>query len=139
MALAVLAYIDEHRLIERVAEVGPRALDILARSLEGSPYVDEVRGEGFLFGITYRGEGGEFLDPALKFARRVDVAALDERLIVYSTQPTADGFAADQTMLAPAFITTVEDFEEIGRRLRRAIESAARDVREGRPLQLVVG
>ena len=139
VGLAVLKYIDDHGLIERVAKVGPMALEILRETLRGCPLVHQVRGEGFLFGITYRDEAGAFLDPGLKVARRIDVAALGEGLLTYSTQPTADGYAADQTMLAPAFITTEDDFTEIALRLRRAIERAAKDAATGAPLTLVLG
>ena len=67
------------------------------------------------------------------------MGALGEGLLTYSTQPTADGYAADQTMLAPAFITTEDDFTEIALRLRRAIERAAKDAATGAPLTLVLG
>jgi adenosylmethionine-8-amino-7-oxononanoate aminotransferase len=139
VALAVLEYIDRHDLIGIVARMGPRALEILREALEGCPLVEEVRGEGFLFGITYRDTTGGFLEPSLRVARRVDVAALAEGLLTYSTQPTADGYAGDQTMLAPAFTTTEEEFGEIGRRLRRAIERVARDVGTGATLATVRG
>jgi hypothetical protein len=82
---------------------------------------------------------GRFLDRGLRVARRVDVAALGEGLLAYSTQPTADGFMGDQTMLAPSFETTDKDFEEIARRLRRAILTVASDVKERRPLELILG
>lgn len=139
VALAVLDHLERNRLIERVAEDGPRFVEILREALADLPVVDDVRGRGFLFGVTYRDEDGGFLDPALKFARRVDVAALAERLLVYSSQPTADGYQADQTMLAPAYTVTEEDFREIAARLRRAVERVSADVQVGAPLQVVTG
>ena len=139
VALAVLDYIEDERLIERVAEQGPIFLEILQDALADLPVVEDVRGRGFLFGVTYRAEDGGFLDPGLKFARRVDVAALAERLLVYSMQPTADGYQGDQTMIAPTYTTTEEDFREMAARLRRAIEQVSSDVQVGAPLQVVTG
>ena len=139
VGLAMLQHLDEHRLIERVARKGPDFLNTLRETLTGCPFVDEIRGQGFLFGITYRDDEHRFLDPSLRLARRIDVAALGERLLVYSTQPTADGYMGDQTMLAPSFETTDEDFAEIARRLSLAIARAAADIKEGRPLELVLG
>ena len=139
VGLAVLAYIDRHDLITRVRRTGPQFLEILKEGLQGAPLVDQVRGQGFLFGVTYRGADGKYLDSKLRTARRIDVAALAEGLLVYSSQPTADGYAADQTMLAPAFTTTQDDFVEIVARLRRAIERAAADNAAGRPLETVLG
>ena len=139
VGLAMLDYVDRNNLVARVAEMGSEFLELLRRELAGCPYVDEVRGQGFLFGITYRDEDGGFLEPGLRVSRRIDVAALGRGLIVYSSQPTADGFMGDQTMLAPSFETTAADFAEIARRLRATIEQVSSDVRAGRPLELVLG
>lgn len=139
VGLAVLRYLDESRLIERVAEEGPRVLEMLRQTLLRLPLVHAVHGQGFLLGITYRNDDGGFIAPDLRVARRIDVAALDLGLLTYSTQPTSDGYRGDQTMLAPAFTTTAEDFDQIGQRLRAAIERVALDVKVGAPLNLVLG
>jgi adenosylmethionine-8-amino-7-oxononanoate aminotransferase len=139
VGLAVLRYVDEHHLIERVATMGPSVLEMLRHTLLGLPFVQAVHGQGFLFGVTYRADDGSFLAPDLRVARRIDVAALNLGLLTYSTQPTSDGYRGDQTMLAPAFTTTTEDFDRIAQRLRAAIQRVASDVEVGAPLNLVVG
>lgn len=139
VGLAILRYIDQHHLIERVAQDGPKFLEILQETLDGCPMVNDVRGEGFLFGVNYRDENGAFFEQALHVARRIDVAALSEGLLTYSSQPTADGYQADQTVLSPSFLTTEEDWREITRRFRRAIETVAASVQAGKPMELVVG
>ncbi|MEA2537551.1 MAG: hypothetical protein QOF11_1785 [Chloroflexota bacterium] len=139
VGLAVLRYLDQHDLIERVAAMGPSVLEVLRDTLLGLPFVHAVHGQGYLFGVTYRTPDGSFLDPALRVARRIDVAALDLGLLTYSTQPTSDGYRGDQTMLAPAFTTTTQDFDRIGQRLRTAIQRVASDVEAGAPLNLVLG
>jgi adenosylmethionine-8-amino-7-oxononanoate aminotransferase len=80
--------------------------------------VREVRGRGFLFGVEFVDprDGESFLDPELCVARRIDNAALDRRLLTYSTQPTADGYAGDQTVLAPAFVASDTELSMIGER-----------------------
>jgi adenosylmethionine-8-amino-7-oxononanoate aminotransferase len=125
---AVIRYLREHRLIERVAQRGPLVRDELAAALEGCELVREVRGRGFLFGIEYVDprDGESFLDPELAVARRIDYEALDKGLLTYSTQPTADGWAGDQTLLAPAFVAADEELSMIAERLGatvRAVES----------------
>lgn len=139
VGLAILRYIDEHQLIERVAQDGPTFLEMLHTALHGCPMVNDVRGEGFLFGVNYRDENGAFFDPSLHVARRIDIAALAEGVLTYSSQPTADGYQADQTVLSPSFLTTEDDWREIARRFRRAIEAVASDVQAGTPVALVVG
>ena len=95
----------EHGLVERVRERGPALRDELAAALDGCEIVREVRGRGFLLGVDYVDprDGECFLPAELGVARRIDTEALENGLIVYSTQPTADGYAGDQTLLAPAF------------------------------------
>jgi adenosylmethionine-8-amino-7-oxononanoate aminotransferase len=85
--------------------------------------VAEVRGRGFLLGIEYAdpADGESFLDPALRVAPRIDQEALRRGLIVYSTQPTADGYAGDQTLLAPAFNATDAELEQMVERVRATI------------------
>ncbi|HSK15675.1 MAG TPA: aminotransferase class III-fold pyridoxal phosphate-dependent enzyme [Gaiellaceae bacterium] len=132
VGLAVIAYLEEHGLVERVREEGPRVRAELAAALAGFDLVREVRGRGFLFGIEYVDprDGSSFLDPALGVARRIDLEALDRGLIVYSTQPTADGWAGDQTLLAPAFVTTRSDLDLMIERMAATIDAVERQVKE---------
>jgi adenosylmethionine-8-amino-7-oxononanoate aminotransferase len=113
--LAVLTYLREHQLVEEVARRGPLFLSALKRALDGLPVVAEVRGRGFLLGVSYAqpGDPMTLLDPDLKFAQRVDAEAARRGLLVRSTHPNADGYTGDQTLLAPPFITTDEEWAEM--------------------------
>jgi len=123
VGLAVIEHLRRERLVERVAARGPEVRAALAEALAGSPMVAEVRGQGFLFGIDYAdpADGASFLDPALRVAPRIDQEALRRGLIVYSTQPTADGYAGDQTLLAPAFNATDAELEAMVERMAATV------------------
>jgi adenosylmethionine-8-amino-7-oxononanoate aminotransferase len=123
VGLAVIDYLERHRLVERVAERGPGIRAALAEAVAGFPMVAEVRGHGFLLGVEYvdPNDGESFLDPALGVARRIDQEALRRGLIVYSTQPTRDGYAGDQTLLAPAFTATDAELDMMVERMRATI------------------
>jgi adenosylmethionine-8-amino-7-oxononanoate aminotransferase len=128
VGLAVVRYLRDHALVERVRADGPRLLRALREELAGCELVAEVRGRGFLLGIDYADprDGRSFLPPELGLARRIDVEALARGLVVYSTQPTADGYAGDQTLVAPAFTSTEEELSLIVERMAetvRAVES----------------
>jgi len=130
VGLAVLAYLKEHGLVERVRERGPRLRVELEAALEGSRMVREVRGRGFLLGIDYVDprDGESFLDPALGVAARIDDEAFRRGLLVYSTQPTADGYAGDQTLLAPAFVSSEEELGLIVERMAETVRAVEREV-----------
>jgi adenosylmethionine-8-amino-7-oxononanoate aminotransferase len=132
VGLAVIDYLRRHRLVERVAERGPALLRQLSDALEDSELVREVRGRGFLLGIDYVDprDGESFLEPELAVARRIDMEALERGLLVYSTQPTADGYTGDQTLLAPAFTSTDDELAEMVERMAgvvRAVEQQVKD------------
>ena len=94
--------------------------------------VREVRGHGFLLGVEYVDprDGSSFLPPELGVARRIDLAAMEMGVIVYSTMPTRDGFAGDQTLFAPPFTTPDADLDEMISRFAATIRTVARSVDE---------
>lgn len=127
---AVIAQLKEHGLVERVAERGPSLRDELAAALDGLELVREVRGRGFLLGIDYVDprDGSSMLPAELGVARRIDQVALENGLCVYSTQPTADGWTGDQTLLAPAFVATDEELGEMVERMARTVRAVEAEV-----------
>jgi adenosylmethionine-8-amino-7-oxononanoate aminotransferase len=132
VGLAVIDYLRANGLVERVAERGPRLHTDLRQALSGSELVREVRGRGFLLGIDYVDprDGESFLDPGLGVARRIDMEALDRGLLVYSTQPTSDGYTGDQTLLAPAFTSTDEELSEMVERMAGVVRAIERQVKD---------
>lgn len=128
---AVIAHLKKEGLVESVGVRGPKLLEELRSALDGCEIVREVRGRGFLLGVSYVDptHGSSLLDPNLKVARRIDDTALENSLLVYSTQPTNDGFAGDQTLLAPAFTATDSDLDQIVERLTQTIRQVERQVK----------
>jgi adenosylmethionine-8-amino-7-oxononanoate aminotransferase len=124
VGLAVLDTLIERGLVERVKERGPSLRDELERALSGSEIVREVRGRGFLLGVEFVDprDGESLLPDELDAAAMIDQAAFEHGLLVTSTHPTADGYAGDQTLLAPAFIATDD---ELGEMLERFAASVA--------------
>lgn len=129
---AVIEHLRGEGLIESVRERGPRLLADLQSALSDSEIVREVRGRGFLLGVSYvdPADGTSLLDPALRVAKRIDETALANSLLVYSTQPTRDGFAGDQTLLAPAFTATDSDLDQIVERLAATVSQVERQVKD---------
>jgi adenosylmethionine-8-amino-7-oxononanoate aminotransferase len=130
VGLAVLAQLRERDLVSRVASRGPALRDELAAALADCELVREVRGRGFLLGIDYVDprDGESMLPVELGVARRIDEVALENGLCVYSTQPTADGWTGDQTLLAPAFVATDEELGEMVERMARTVRAVEAEV-----------
>ena len=132
VGLAVLDLLVERGLVGRVHDRGPGLRDELDAALEGSEIVREVRGRGFLLGVELVDprDGESFLPVELDVASLVDDTALDHGLLVTSTHPQADGYAGDQTLLAPAYVSTDEELAEIVERFRDTIASAERSIKD---------
>jgi adenosylmethionine-8-amino-7-oxononanoate aminotransferase len=128
---AVLDLLVERDLVSRVRERGPALRDELAAALDGSSIVREVRGRGFLLGVELvdPDDGESFLPVELDVASLVDDTAFEHGLLVTSTHPQADGFAGDQTLLAPAFVSTDEELAEMIDRFAATIEDVERSIR----------
>jgi adenosylmethionine-8-amino-7-oxononanoate aminotransferase len=124
VGLRVLELIEERRLVERVGERGPRLLQEVAEALSGFDIVGEVRGRGYLLGfeLVDPRDRTSFLPVELDAGALVDDVAFEHGLLVTSTHPQADGFAGDQTVIAPAY--TISD-EELGVLVERLVETVA--------------
>jgi adenosylmethionine-8-amino-7-oxononanoate aminotransferase len=130
VGLKVIDVLKREGLIQRVHDRGPRLRDELAAALDGVPLVHEVRGRGFLLGVEYVDprDGAAFLPPDLRTAGRVDDVAFERGLITYSTMPTRDGFAGDQTLFAPPFTSTDAELAEMVERFAGAVRQVAKEV-----------
>ena len=124
--LATLQEIERHGYVERARSVG----DYLGKALEGLcdlASVGDVRGRGLLRGIEL------VRDKATKmpFARsrhvseRVAAKAAADGLLIVANGGCADGVDGDTLSLAPPFVTTEGDIDEIVGILGTAIEAVA--------------
>jgi adenosylmethionine-8-amino-7-oxononanoate aminotransferase len=130
VGLAVLEALRTEGLIRRVRDRGRSLRDELAGALEGIPMVREVRGHGYLLGVSFVDprDGESLLPRELRVAGRIDDVAFERGLITLSTQPTRDGYAGDQTLFAPPFTTADDELAEMVSRFAGAVRRVAEDV-----------
>jgi adenosylmethionine-8-amino-7-oxononanoate aminotransferase len=142
VGVAVIEALRGEGLVERVRVRGRQLRQEIEDALRDVSVVGEVRGHGFLLGIDYVDprDGESFLPPELGVAGKIDELALENGLVVLSTQPTRDGYAGDQSLFAPAFTATDEELaemveryvgvvREVAGRLERELEAAPEAVR----------
>jgi adenosylmethionine-8-amino-7-oxononanoate aminotransferase len=115
VGVAVLNYIVRHKLVDRVHDRGPELLAQLKAAMKGLDIVGEVRGRGFLLGVSLVDprDGKSFLPHELDAASLVDDIAFERGLLVSSTHSTLDGYAGDEVLLAPAFTSTEDELQEM--------------------------
>jgi adenosylmethionine-8-amino-7-oxononanoate aminotransferase len=132
VGLAVLDALIERGLITRVRERGPWLRDQLEAALGGYEIVREVRGRGFLLGVEFVDprDGESLLPDELDAASLIDEQAFEHGVLVSSSHSTADGFTGDQTLLAPAFIATDAELEEMIERFAATVAEVERIVKQ---------
>jgi hypothetical protein len=118
--LAVLDALVSGGLVERVRERGPRLLEQLRAALRGNRLVAEVRGRGFLLGISLVD-----LPDDSHFDERVEDAALERGLLITTTHSTADGYANDEIVFAPALTSSDDELGEMVARLAATLKVLA--------------
>ncbi|HYU08643.1 MAG TPA: aminotransferase class III-fold pyridoxal phosphate-dependent enzyme [Gemmatimonadales bacterium] len=128
--VATMRYLKQNKLVERCAKMG-RVLHERLRMLADLPHVGDVRGRGLLAGIEFvedKASRAPFPRSA-KFAERFADAALDAGLTVWPNVGQADGTNGDLVMVAPAFIVTESEIDEIVNRFTQALETTVKSIR----------
>lgn len=121
---AVMKALEDGRLIERARDAGRRLGERLA-SLRSSPVVGDVRGVGMLWGLELVADKTTKspFPRSRQMAERVAKAAFERGLLVIAGTGCVNGRDGDTIALAPPFIISDEEIEQIVIRLADAIES----------------
>ena len=120
--VATVRYLKQHKLVERSAKLG-RVLHEKLAAIAKLPHVGEVRGRGLLAGIEFVADTGTRapFPRAKKFAERFSDAAIDAGVTVWPNVGHADGTNGDAALIAPPFIITEQEIDEIVSRLAQAL------------------
>jgi adenosylmethionine-8-amino-7-oxononanoate aminotransferase len=123
---ATLKYLGRHRLIERCAQMG-QLLHQRLQELRIFECVGDVRGRGLLAGIEFvedRSTRRPF-PPAARFADSIAAGALELGLVVWSNAGQLEDGTGDLAMLAPPFVITEEQIDDMVAILAQAVERTA--------------
>ena len=124
--LAVLRYIQQYDLVKAAREQGEKLGQKLRTALGDHPHVGNIRGQGLMWGLEFvadRASKAPF--PAQRgLARKLEDVAFARGLIIYPGSGCADGQAGDHVMVAPPFIVTDEQLDEIVGLLKESVEEA---------------
>ena len=128
-ALAVQRVIEDEGLLPAVSGRGDYLRGALHAALEGHAHVGDIRGRGLLLGVELvaRTETKAPFDPARRLHARVKREAMARGLLVYPSGGTIDGVHGDHVLLAPPYIVSEGEMDQIAAGLRAAIDAATRD------------
>jgi adenosylmethionine-8-amino-7-oxononanoate aminotransferase len=124
--LAVVRAILDRGLVGRVREMG-EVLDGRLKDVFGQhAHVGDIRGRGLFRGLELvedRASKAPF-EPSRRLAAKVKAAAFEAGLVCYPMSGTIDGRRGDHVLLAPPFIISEAEIDELVDKLSRGIERA---------------
>lgn len=125
-ALAVQKVIEDDDLLPRVRARGEYAMNALRARLGQHAHVGDIRGRGLFIGIELVAdrETMEPFEPGLDIAARIKKTAFENGLICYPNATSADGERGDHVLLAPPFIISESEIDELVAKLATSIDAA---------------
>jgi adenosylmethionine-8-amino-7-oxononanoate aminotransferase len=121
-------YMRKHDLVARGAAMG-RIFHQKLGALRGLPHVGDVRGRGLLAGVEFVADPDTraAFPRAERFTERFQAAAERAGLMVWPNTGQADGTNGDLVVLAPPFIITEAEIDEIVARFTEALSQMKRE------------
>ena len=134
-ALEVQKIIAEEDLLSNVRSMGRRLENALQERFGNHAHVGDIRGRGLFWAVEIvedRSSKRPF-DPEIQMHDVIKRHALHLGLGVYPSGGTIDGQAGDHVLVAPPYIVTAEQIDQIVERLGDAVD-AALDEQRRQPL-----
>lgn len=124
-SLSVVKALLGRGLISQVEHASEQLFSTLRTRLGQHAHVGDIRGRGLFVGIELVAQrtGKIPFDPAFKVAPKIKKSAFDAGLICYPMQGTRDGRTGDHILLAPPFISSSTQIEELAQLVETAISA----------------
>ncbi|MFT4939398.1 MAG: adenosylmethionine-8-amino-7-oxononanoate aminotransferase [Paraglaciecola sp.] len=129
-SLAVLNVIEKNNLLPRVLEAGDLLQTSLTERFKGHPFVGDIRGRGLFRGIEIvanRETKTPFLASS-KLHSLVKSKAMEIGLMCYPMPGTIDGQNGHHVLLAPPFIISNEQIDELIDKLYTSVDSVTQSL-----------
>ena len=127
-ALAVQQAIRERGLLAQVRARGDYFAAALRERFAAHPHVGDLRGRGLFRGVEIVADRETRVpfDPSRKLHAAIKAAAMEEGLLCYPMGGAADGRCGDHVLLAPPFIVSETQLDEIADKLGRTLDRVLR-------------
>ncbi|HEY1818630.1 MAG TPA: aminotransferase class III-fold pyridoxal phosphate-dependent enzyme [Trebonia sp.] len=124
-SIATIEVLEEEQVLPRVTARGAWLGSQLRALAAEFPFVGDVRGGGYLWGLEFVADPAtaEPPNPALDVTAKTVAAAAASRLIVYPARFCVDGTRGDAILIGPPLTATDEELAELLTRLRATLAS----------------
>ncbi len=124
-AVAVMKAIEERQLLAQVQQQGEHLNTALKERLGQHPHVGDIRGRGLFRGLelVHDRETRKPFEASLGISKAIKSATFEAGLICYPMAGTLDGKIGDHILLAPPFIISDQQIDELTDKLSGAINA----------------
>ena len=125
-AYAVVTTVLDENLIDRVTCQGIKIKNLLEDKFGNHSHIGDIRGRGLFLGMEFVADRNSKAPFPPEEARhnRFKLAALESGLMCYPMGGTIDGKSGDHVLIAPPFIISDDQIDELGSKLELVISSA---------------
>ena len=125
-ALEVQKVIADEKLVDRVRSKGRQLEHMLRARFADHPHIGDIRGRGLLLALelVHDRNGKTPFAAERRLWAKVKSLAMEEGLICYPSGGTADGHNGDHVLIAPPYIVSDAELDEMVDKLSRAIDRA---------------
>ncbi len=125
-AQAVVTQLTAGGLIPRARQLGELLQTRLETAFRQHPNIGDIRGRGLFLGLELVADRAtkDPFDPSCALNKKIKAAAMELGLMCYPMGGTIDGQRGDHVLLAPPFIISEDQVEEMVEKLDGAITAA---------------
>jgi len=129
-ALAVQESIEQRDLLAAVVDRGDDLDRALVERFGNHRFIGNIRGRGLFRAIELVAdrETKAPFDPGLKLHAKIKAAAMERGLMCYPMGGTIDGVLGDHVLLAPPYIISKQEVEDLADRLADAVDAVTADL-----------
>jgi adenosylmethionine-8-amino-7-oxononanoate aminotransferase len=129
-ALAVQDVIREDNLLGQAKQRGKQLEQRLTERFGNHRHVGDIRGRGLFWAIELVADRASrtSFDPALKLNQKIKAEAFANGLGCYPGGGTVDGVRGDHVLLAPPYIASADEIDQIVDKLGTAVDNVLRSV-----------
>ncbi|WP_234681449.1 aspartate aminotransferase family protein [Bradyrhizobium monzae] len=129
-ALAVQDVIREDNLLAQAKQRGKQLEQRLTERFGNHRHVGDIRGRGLFWAIELVADRASrtSFDPALKLNQKIKAEAFANGLGCYPGGGTVDGIRGDHVLLAPPYIASAGEIDQIVDKLGTAVDNVLRSV-----------
>ena len=115
VSLAVIDYIEKHRLIEKVKDNGDYLLEKMKALAVITDIIGDVRGKGLMIGIEFVADPTtkRSFTPKTELTSKIVEKARDKGLLIYPASAGNEGVNGDAIILSPPFVITKEEIDQL--------------------------